>query len=83
MTIKTKPDAPAQHIDVGLHERCVILHVKGKNTLYEFSEGDKLVNDLRMYIDTEDIKRVKTFLQANTRMTFKKNDIEPNQLSLF
>lgn len=85
MNFKCKPDSPAKNIEVVTHEKCLILHVEGKNTLYEFKDGDKLLFDLRIYITLDEIEKVKSWISFNcSKAVFKSpNTTKDNQLSLF
>ena len=85
MTIECKKDAPAKWVHVSLHEKCNILTVDNKNTLYEFKDGDKLLFDLRLYISLDDVCRVKNFLECNSPKTKFRDDTatQNEQLSLF
>jgi hypothetical protein len=84
MNLKTKESCEYDYIDIFPHQVCVILNVKKQNVLYNFKDGDKLLRDLRSYLDTEQIIYVKEFLELNApKMKFTDNPIEPTQLSLF
>lgn len=83
MTIQCKPESPVRLIHIMPHIKCVILNVNNKNTLYEFNEGNKFIDDLSVYITKEDIERVKRFLEPNSKMKFNKKPNIGNQLKLF
>lgn len=77
------------YVDVYLHDKCLILHLmyKNKNTLnylFEFKDGQKLLNELKLYVSTKDVLRCHSFLKNNSsKVKFQDIKNEPNQLKLF
>lgn len=71
-------------VHVHVHIKCLIVSIQNKNTLYEFNEADKMIRDLRVYLDEPRLEHIKVYLEANcTKVNFTKASDEPEQLSLF
>ena len=84
MNLIVKNGFDFSYLTVSLHIKCIILTINSKNSLYEFNECDKLINDLLIYCEVKEIEKMKSFLEHNsTKVKFKKQIELPDQLSLF
>lgn len=84
MNLPTKDNIDFNFVHVHVHIKCLIVSIEGKNSLYEFYEADKMIRDLRVYLDEHELNQVKVYLEANcSKVNFTKASDEPEQLSLF
>ena len=84
MLINFKKNSPHKFGNLYVHHVCVIVHIDGKNIMYNFNEGDKFIRNMLVICDVKEVESMKEFIEANTnKMKFSKKKIESNQLSLF
>lgn len=84
MNYKAKSGSIVNYIDVFVHQKCLILNVSGKNTLYEFNEASRLIDDVKVYLDAKSIEHLKCYLSNNSsKVKFSKKEEDQKQLSLF
>lgn len=85
MTFKAIPNQQnIRWVDISIHQTCLIVHIKGKNTLYEFKEADTLATDMSKFLNVDDITNMKEWIELNcSKVKFTKKSNPPEQLSLF
>jgi transcriptional regulatory protein LevR len=84
MLLETKKDSPIDIVEVYHHIKCMIVRIDRKNNLYEFNEADKMIRDLSVFVNKDELERVKDYFKVNcTKVKFTEASEPPEQLSLF